>query len=105
MSYQTERQEFQAELDDVYATYPSDLAAVEAELHELSAAHAGSLPYTLKAAGYEVMARRCPVRLFRHSPFYHELDVGKLRTDLGAGVRGGWLAGRRAAGREAPALI
>jgi formate C-acetyltransferase len=91
MSFQTERQAFEQELDGHYATYPSDLAAVESDLHALSAAQADWLPYTRKAAGYEVMARRCTVKLFRHSPFYHELDVGKARTDLGAGGVGAWM--------------
>ena len=67
MSFHTERQAFEEELDDYYASYPSDLAGLEAELHALSAAHPEWLPYARKAAGYEIMAQRCRVKVFLHN--------------------------------------
>ena len=91
MSFTSERVLFEEELDGHYATYPTDLAPLEHELHELSSGHPEWLPYTRKAAGYEILAQRCRVKVFRHSPFYFELDVGKSRRDLGAGGVGGWM--------------
>jgi len=91
MSFHAERRAFEAELDAYYAGYPSCLEPLESELHAISAAHAEWLPCARKAAGYEFMSRRCPIKVFRHFPFYCELDVGKPRSDLGAGGIGSWM--------------
>ena len=85
MSFASEYALFRNEMDDHYATYLSDLSPVERELHDLSAKHPEWLPYTRKAAGYRILSQRCPVKVFRHFPFYFELDVGKPRTHLGSG--------------------
>ncbi len=103
MSFLLEREWFEAELDRYYAAFPSDLRHLEAALHELSAAHPAWLPAERKAAGYEFLASRCPVKVFRHFPFYFEFNVGKPRTDLGSGGVGGWLK-REPFGRELEAL-
>ena len=86
MSFASEYTSFVEEMDSHYAAYPTDLSSVEAELHELSAMHPEWLPYTRKAAGYRILAERCPAKIFRHFPFYFELDVGKPRTHLGSGA-------------------
>jgi len=91
MLFLNEREQFEHELDLHYAAYPSDLSHVEDELDEQSARHPEWLPYRRKAMVYEVLASRCPIKLFRHFPFYFELDVGKPRTDLGAGGIGAWM--------------
>jgi len=50
----------------------------------------GTMPVLIDSIG-EVITARCPVHVFRHFPFYFELDVGKTRDDLGNGGVGGWL--------------
>ena len=91
MSFMSERLLFEEELDTYYAEYPTDLSWLEHKLHDLSAQHPEWLPYTRKASGYEILAQHCRVKVFRHFPFYFELDVGKSRRDLGAGGVGGWM--------------
>ncbi len=91
MSFEDERAGFEKELEEYYATYPSDLSALEAELHALSAGHPEWRPAQRKAAAYGVLAERCRVRVFRHFPFYFEMDTGRRRTDLGEGGVGGWM--------------
>ncbi len=81
------------ELDAYYAGFPTNLSALEAALHEIYAHHPGWSPFRMKAAGYALMAERCPVKVFRHFPFYFEIDVSKPRTDLGSGGIGGWMRG------------
>ena len=91
MSFQSEHALFAAEIEAYYAGYPTDLSALCADFHARSAEHADWLPYQHKALLYEMIATRCPVKIFQHSPFYFELDVGKGRTDLGNGGVGGLL--------------
>ncbi len=81
------------ELDAYYAGFPTNLSALEAALHEIYAHHPGWSPFRMKAASYELMAERCPVKVFRQFPFYFEIDVSKSRTDLGSGGIGGWMRG------------
>ena len=89
--FQTERAAFEWELEEYYSTFPTSMEALECELHEVSARQADWLPAQRKAFGYALIAARCPVKVFRHFPFYFEIDVGKARTDLGDGGVGGWL--------------
>lgn len=91
MSFREERASFTQELDSYYANYPSDYSALLHDLHASSAQHPKWLPYQRKAFGYSMIAQHCSVKIFRHSPFYFELDVGKSRLDLGNGGAGGWM--------------
>lgn len=91
MPFTAEQAPFVQELEAHYGAGPADLSAVERELHALSAAHPEWLPYQRKAAGYPLLAERCPVHLFRRCPFYFEFDNGRPRHDLGTGGIGGWL--------------
>ena len=99
MSFLEERSAFEGELDAHYATYPGNVAHIEREIRDISARHPEWLPYTRKAAGYDLIANKCAVKVFRHFPFYFEVDVGKPRTDLGAGGVGAWMK-REPFGRE-----
>jgi formate C-acetyltransferase len=81
------------ELEAYYAGFPTPLSSLEAALHEIHARHPGGSPFRMKAAGYQLMAEHCPVKVFRHYPFYFEIDVSKPRTDLGSGGIGGWMRG------------
>ncbi len=91
MTSAPERAQCARELDAYYATYPTDLRALERELLEEYARHPEWLPTDAKGYGYAVIARRCPVKVFRHFPFYFEIDVGKARTSLGEGTVGDWM--------------
>lgn len=86
-----ERARMAGELEAYYAAFPTDMDALERELHDTSARHPEWLPSERKAYGYARIAARCPVTVFRHFPFYYEIDVGKARTNLGEGGVGGWL--------------
>jgi pyruvate-formate lyase len=85
-----DRGAFEAELDLYFSGKPYDFTADEAELHEASRRHPEWSLYRRKIEGYRLMAERCPVQLFRHCPFYFEVNTGRERTDLGTGGLGGW---------------
>jgi len=91
MSFFDERSAFEHEIDSYYADYPTDLSNLEAELHETSSNHPEWSPYKRKAFGYDFISERCRVKIFKHFPFYFELDTGRLRSDLGEGGIGGWM--------------
>jgi len=91
MPFLDERRQFEQELDAFYATYPSDVSHILREMDEASAQHPEWSPYRRKAMVYEIIAAQCPVKVFRHFPFYFEINTGKQRTDLGGGGIGGWM--------------
>ncbi len=91
MPFADEYPQFARELDAYYAQFPTAVGGREDALHAANAEHPEWLPYERKAMGYAWMAEHCPVKVFRHCPFYFEVDVGKARTDLGNGGLGGWL--------------
>lgn len=90
MSFAAERELFEREMDAHYALYPTDLSEIERELHAFCAEHRELTPYAQKAYGYGLLAARCPVKIFRHFPFYFEFDTGRPRTSLGEGGIGEW---------------
>ena len=90
MAVLADREAFETELEEYFSRKPYDFRADEAELHETCRQHPEWSLYRRKIAGYRLMAERCPVRVFRHCPFYFELNTGRERTDLGTGGLGGW---------------
>ncbi|MHB9107187.1 MAG: pyruvate formate lyase family protein [Armatimonadota bacterium] len=90
MSFSAERELLEREVNAHYAQYPTDLSEIERELHAFCAEHRELTPYEQKAHGYGVLAARCPVKVFRHFPFYFEFDTGRPRTSLGEGGIGEW---------------
>jgi formate C-acetyltransferase len=82
---------FTRELEAYYSAPPLDIGPWEQELHRLREQHRGDSEFRHKARGYAFMAEHCPVHVFRHGPFFFELNTGRDRTDLGAGGLGGWL--------------
>jgi trans-4-hydroxy-L-proline dehydratase len=90
MAFSSERDVFEIELDLYFSGKPYDFCADEGKLHEASRLHPEWSPYRRKIEGYRLMAERCPVRIFRHCPFYFEINTGRERTDLGTGGLGGW---------------
>lgn len=91
MSFLETRPRFEQELDTHYALYPTDVSDAERHMDAVSARHPEWSSFRRKALLYETGVERCRVKVFRHFPFYFELDTGRMRTDLGAGGMGGWL--------------
>jgi formate C-acetyltransferase len=91
LRFPDEREAFENELEAYYGAPPLDIVAWERELHAQSRAHPDWSPFRRKILGYEFMAERCPVHVFRHCPFFFEINTGRPRTDLGTGGLGGWL--------------
>ncbi|HOF61773.1 MAG TPA: pyruvate formate lyase family protein [Candidatus Latescibacteria bacterium] len=91
MGFREERAAFEHEFEAYYSTLPNDVTDIRRRLDLESAANPEWTPYRLKTLLYETIARECPVKVFRHFPFFYEIGVGKPRTDLGAGGIGAWL--------------
>lgn len=89
-SFKAERPLFESELDAYYGAPPLDISPLEQELHRECDRNPAWSPFQMKAHGYRFMAERCPVKVFRHCPFFFELGTGRARTDLGTGGLGGW---------------
>lgn len=96
---------FRQELDDYYAAYPTDVSALEQELDEKAACSRRRAPMEKKTWIYELAAEKCRVKLFRHCPFYFEVDTGAPRNLAGScfppipGL-GSWLMRRDTSGLE-----
>lgn len=91
MTFLDERGDFEQELDAYYSTYPTDLSIIERDLRQIPAQYPRQSPYEWKARGYAVLAAKCPVKVFRHFPFYVELNTGRHRTELGSRGLGAWM--------------
>ena len=88
--------DFEAEMDAFYSAYPREVDDLCAEMDEVSARHSEWGPCRRKALIYETAAEKCPVKVFRHFPFFYELDTGIPRNRWGShradlGGLGGWL--------------
>ncbi|HOM57257.1 MAG TPA: pyruvate formate lyase family protein, partial [Candidatus Latescibacteria bacterium] len=103
MGFREERTAFEREFEAYYSTLPNDVTDIRRRLDLESAANPEWTPYRLKTLLYETIARECPVKVFRHFPFFYEIGVGKQRTDLGAGGIGAWLK-EQPFGRELAAV-
>jgi len=91
MSFQDERPQFEQELDAFYTTYPADVKDIEQEMDTISAQHPEWSPYRRKALTYEMAAAKCAVKVFRHYPFYFEIQTGRPRGAWGPHGLGGWM--------------
>jgi len=85
-----ERDAYIAECVAHYSTYPAAVGEAEQELERFVDEHPDASPYEVKTRIYE-LAARCPVKIFRHSPFYHELVAGRTRNWWGFNGLGGWM--------------
>ena len=96
---------FRQELDDYYAAYPTDVSALEQELDEKNRLQPQAGAMEKKTWIYELAAEKCRVKLFRHCPFYFEVDTGAPRNLAGScfppipGL-GSWLMRRDTSGLE-----
>ena len=99
MSFQHERPQFEKELDEFYTTYPADVKEIEQEMDTISAQHPEWSPYRRKALTYEMAAAKCAVKVFRHYPFFFEIQTGRPRGAWGPHGLGGWMT-RQPFGRQ-----
>ena len=90
MPFIDERADFEKELDACYSRWPADVSDLAAEIARRSAERPEWLPARRKALTYEVMSERCRVLVFRHLPFYFDLDAGQARHDLCSGGLARW---------------
>ena len=91
MSFQHERPQFEEELDAFYKTYPADVKEIEREMDTISAQQPEWSPYRRKALTYEMAAAKCAVKVFRHYPFFFEIQTGRPRGAWGPHGLGGWM--------------
>ena len=91
MPFLEERPAFEREFDAFYATYPIDISALLGEMDAVSARHPEWLPDRRKALIYETAAKHCDVQIFRHYPFYYEIQSGRVRNGWGFDGIGAWL--------------
>jgi len=90
-SFADERSDFESELEAYFDAPPLDIGPWERDLHARSGENPQASSFQRKIFGYRFMATHCPVHIFRHCPFYFEINTGRHRTDLGTGGLGGWL--------------
>lgn len=72
------------EMDEYYRTYPADVGRQEALLDERLSLDPGASAMEKKAWVYEIIARECEIKLFRHCPFYFEVQTGRTRNSVGS---------------------
>lgn len=86
-----ERESYIAECVAHYSAYPADISALEQQMQKWLQEHPKASSYRVKAQVYGLAAEHCPVKIFRLSPFYHELVSGRKRNKWGFDGLGGWL--------------
>lgn len=79
-----ERKAFMEEADEYYKTYPADVSEQEKELDRRNKEQPDAAPIVKKTWIYQVIAKQCRVKLFRHCPFYFEVDMGRPRNSVGS---------------------
>ncbi len=86
---------YETELDGYYAGMSVDTDALFAELDRRAARQPNLDRFVLKALTYELAAEQCDVHVFRHMPFYFELEAGRGRFQWGFGGVGAWFRENR----------
>ena len=71
------------ELDSYYADFDPCTDELKQKLDALAPEFAACSPYGRKAMIYELLARECPIHLFRQAPFFHEFSCGRARFHWG----------------------
>lgn len=84
MRFAEEYDGFVNELDSYYATYPTDVSPLNEEIERMSEHCPEWGPCRRKAIIYEVAAKACRAKVFRHVPFFFELDTGLSRYRWGS---------------------
>ena len=82
MAFVFDEQKFRVESEEFYRTYPADVSALEAELDERYRQSGGVSAMVQKKWTYEVVSRKCEVKVFRYCPFYSEIITGRERNSV-----------------------
>ena len=77
------KQRIIAEFDDYYTNFDPCTAFLLAKMDVLAAETAGEPMISRKAAMHGMLARECPVHLFRETPFFFEISSGRGRYTWG----------------------
>lgn len=84
MSGFTEKQQkMYEEFNEYYSTYPTDVTKIWDKLDTLDQTQHYKTPFGPKGMMYEVLAKEAKLKVFRHCPFYFEIDSGIARGRLG----------------------
>ena len=70
------KQRIIAEFDDYYTNFDPCTASLLAKMDALAAETAAEPMISRKAAMHGMLARECPVHLFRETPFFFEISSG-----------------------------
>ena len=71
------------EFDQYYTNYDPCTEKLLQKQEEIYAAHKEDPSPLLKSRIIEMLCEECPVHLFRHSPFFHEISSGRERHTWG----------------------
>lgn len=82
--FDAEYKQFMDEMNAHYSNSPADISKQEGILDEMLAENPDASPFAKKAWIYQVAAKECEVKLFRHCPFYFEIVTGRTRNSVGA---------------------
>ena len=77
------KQRIIAEFDDYYTNFDPCTAPLLAKMDALAAETAAEPMISRKAAMHGMLARECPVHLFRETPFFFEISSGRGRYTWG----------------------
>ena len=77
------KQRIIAEFDDYYTNFDPCTASLLAKMDALAAETAAEPMISRKAAMHGMLARECPVHLFRETPFFFEISSGRGRYTWG----------------------
>lgn len=75
---------FMQEMDEHYKTYPVDVSRQEKILENKLSLNPQASAMEKKTWVYQVIAKECEVKLFRHCPFYFEVITGRIRNSVGS---------------------
>ncbi len=84
-----DRQKTAEELQLYYDAYPSDWSELNSRLEELYRKGEGQSAYERKANNIAYLCDHCPVKVFRHTPFFHDFLCGRPRYLWGGQLGGG----------------
>ena len=77
------KQRIIAEFDGYYTNFDPCTASLLEKMNALAAETAGEPMISRKSAMHEMLARECPVHLFRETPFFFEISSGRGRYTWG----------------------
>ncbi len=84
LDFQQKKQELFQEFDEHYSSYPKDVSDILEKLDEADEKESFLSVFGVKGMQYRILAENAKVKVFRHCPFYFEIESGIARGRLGA---------------------